>query len=62
MARIIAYQGSKLTIAFGREKSGACPAWEFFDKLKQPDKAKLMALFLIAGDHGKFAIPRSSAI
>jgi hypothetical protein len=30
---------------------------EFFDGLAQLDKAKLMALFRIAGDHGKFFNP-----
>lgn len=44
-------------IAFAREKSGACPACEFFDGLGPLDKAKLMALFQIAGDRGKFYNP-----
>ena len=57
MARRVAYQGAVFAIAFAREKSGACPACEFFDGLSQLDKAKLMALFLIAGDHGKFHNP-----
>lgn len=42
---------------FARERSGACPGSEFFDGLSSLDKAKLMALFLIAGDHGKFYNP-----
>ena len=57
MARIIAYQGTLSSIAFAREKSGACPAFKFFDELAPLDKAKLMALFRIAGDHGKFFNP-----
>ena len=57
MAREIAYQGAVFAIAFARERSGACPACEFFDGLAQLDKAKLMALFRIAGDHGKFFNP-----
>lgn len=54
MARRAAYQGAKFAIAFAREKNGACPACEFFDGLGIHDKAKLMALFQIAGDHGNF--------
>ncbi|MCC6344969.1 MAG: type II toxin-antitoxin system RelE/ParE family toxin [Bryobacterales bacterium] len=57
MARRIVYQGAKFAIAFAREKSGGCPAGEFFDGLAVLDKAKLMALFQIAGDHGKFCNP-----
>jgi hypothetical protein len=54
MARRVVYSGAKFAIAFAREKSGACPACEFFDGLSLLDKAKLMALFQIAADHGKF--------
>lgn len=54
MARRVVYQGAKLRIAFAREKSGACPASEFFDGLDTRDKAKLMALFRIAADHAIF--------
>ena len=57
MARRVAYQGAVFAIAFAREKGGACPACEFFDGLGPRDKAKLMALFQIAGDHGKFYNP-----
>jgi phage-related protein len=57
MARRVAYQGAAFAVAFAREKSGACPACEFFDGLSLLDKAKLMALFQIAGDHGKFHNP-----
>lgn len=57
MARRVAYQGAVFAIAFAREKSGACPACEFFDELSLLDKAKLMALFQIAGEHGKFHNP-----
>jgi len=58
MARKVAYQGAVFAIAFAREKSGACPACEFFDGLSTLDKVKLMALFQIAGDHGKFYNPQ----
>ena len=54
MARRVAYQGAQFAIAFAREKSGACPACEFFDGLSQLDKVKLMALFQLLGDQGKF--------
>ena len=57
MARRVAYLGEKFEIAFAREKSGSCPACEFFEGLSLPDKAKLMALFKILGDHGKFHNP-----
>ena len=57
MARRAAYEGAMFAIAFAREKSGACPACEFFDGLSLLDKAKLTALFQIAGDHGKFYNP-----
>jgi phage-related protein len=57
MARTVAYQGAAFAVAFAKEKSGACPACEFFDGLSLLDKAKLMALFQIAGDHGKFHNP-----
>ena len=45
------------TVAFATEKSGACPAGKFFDALDLLDKAKLMALFRIAGDRGRFHNP-----
>ncbi len=57
MARRVAYQGAVFAIAFARENSGAYPAGEFFDELGLIDQAKLMALFQIAGDHGKFHNP-----
>ena len=57
MARRVAYQGTIFAIAFAREKNGDCPAGEFFDGLSLLDKAKLMALFQIAADHGKFHNP-----
>jgi phage-related protein len=57
MTRRVAYQGAKFAIAFAREKSGACPGCEFFDGLSLLDRAKLMALFQIAADHGKFHNP-----
>jgi hypothetical protein len=57
MARRVAYKGTVFAIAFARETSGACAGCKFFDDLTQLDKAKLMALFQIAGDHGKFYNP-----
>jgi hypothetical protein len=54
MARKVAYPGAKVAVAFAREKSGACPACEFFDGLSLLEKAKLMARFRIAADHGAF--------
>ena len=57
MARRVAYRGAVFAIAFAREKNGACAACEFFDRLSSLDKAKMMALFQIAGDHGKFYNP-----
>lgn len=54
MRREIAYQGCKFTIAFARLKNGRSPGAEFFDGLSVADKAKLMALFRIAADHGSF--------
>jgi phage-related protein len=55
MARTIAYQGEKFAIAFAREKSGACPAAEFFERLKPDDQAKLMVLFRMMGESGSIA-------
>lgn len=57
MARRVAYQGAIFAIAFAREQNGGCPGCDFFDGLSPLDKAKLMALFQIAGDHGKFYNP-----
>ena len=57
MVRRIAYQGAKFVIAFAREENGHCPGCEFFDGLSILDKAKLMALFRIAGDQGEFFNP-----
>jgi phage-related protein len=57
MARRIAYKGTAFMIAFARERNDSCPGCEFFDQLGLSDQAKLMALFKIAGDHGKFHNP-----
>ena len=54
MARTIAYQGAKFRILFARERNGHCPGLEFFESLTPSDKAKLMALFTIAAEHGSF--------
>lgn len=57
MERRIAYDGAIFAVAFATDKSGACPAGKFFDALELLDKAKLIALFRIAGDHGQFHNP-----
>jgi phage-related protein len=57
MARRVVYQGAVFAIAFAQETNGSCPAREFFDGLSLLDKAKLMALFQIAADHGRFHNP-----
>lgn len=57
MARIVAYRGAMFTIAFARVQNGGCPASEFFDELDKLEQAKLMALFRIAADQGKFDNP-----
>lgn len=51
--RRVAYKGQMFTIAFARDHSGGYPAEEFFDQLGVMDKAKLLQLFRILGDHGK---------
>jgi hypothetical protein len=62
MTRQVAYLGTVFAIAFAKELNGASPACEFFDGLVKLNKAKLMALFRIAGDHGKFHNPEKFAI
>jgi len=57
MARRVVYQGAVFAIAFARETTGSCPAREFFDGLSLAEKAKLMALFQLAADQGKFYNP-----
>lgn len=57
MTRILVYEGSAFTIAFARANGDSSPADEFFRALDKLDQAKLMALFRIAGDHGKFHNP-----
>jgi hypothetical protein len=44
-------------VAFATGKSGGCPAGKFFDALDLLDKAKLVALFRLAGDRGQFHNP-----
>ncbi len=51
--RRLAYDGKMFRIAFARDGSGAYPGEEFFNLLSPEDKAKLMQLFRILGDHGK---------
>jgi len=55
--RKVAYRGERFTIAFARDQEGAYPAEEFFNLLPLADKAKLMNLFRILGDHGKHSNP-----
>jgi phage-related protein len=50
--RRYAYRGQRFSIAFACDRDGSYPAEEFFDQLPQSDKAKLMNLFRILGDHG----------
>lgn len=57
MDRVVAYRGERFAIAFARERSGGRPACQFFDALSLPDRAKMMALFQIAADHGEFFNP-----
>ncbi len=54
MARRVAYQGAKFSIEFALDSGGRCPGGEFFDDLDMKDKAKLMALFRLACEHGDF--------
>jgi phage-related protein len=56
--RRLAYCGERFRIAFARDHAGASPAGEFFDQLPIADKAKLMNLFRILGDHGKHSNPQ----
>lgn len=55
--RRLAFRGEKFRIAFARDREGAYPAEEFFDQLCKADKAKLLKLFQILGDHGKHSNP-----
>ena len=57
MARQVAYQGQRFMVAYARDSSGFSPGYEFFERLSPLDKAKLMSLFRIAGDHGEFHNP-----
>lgn len=50
----IAHHGQRFTVAFAKETSGICPAFDFFESLPTEDKAKLMRLFQRVGDHEKF--------
>ncbi len=54
MAREIAYEGSKFTIAYARERSGASPGVQFFNGLSRSDQTKMLALFKYAADHADF--------
>jgi hypothetical protein len=57
MADPVIYSGAQLTISFARENSGRYPGAEFFESLDRADKAKLMVLFKMLGDHGRIANP-----
>ena len=45
-------------IAFARDRGGAYPAEEFFDKLTKSDQEKLMYLFSLLGDQAKHSNPQ----
>jgi phage-related protein len=51
--RKLAFDGRLFKIAFARDRSGVSLAEQFFDELDLADKAKLIQLFRILGDHGK---------
>lgn len=51
--RRIARKGKVFTIAYARDREGSYPGEQFFNALSLADKAKLMKLFEILGDHGK---------
>lgn len=55
MERETAYRGRKFTIAFARLSNGQSPGAGFFDALPIRDKAKLMSLFRLFGDHGRIS-------
>jgi phage-related protein len=56
-AHRVVYPGKVFTIAFARDHEGAYPAEDFFNQLPIADKAKLVNLFRILGDHGKHSNP-----
>jgi Phage derived protein Gp49-like (DUF891) len=53
MERTVAYRGLRYTIAYAIERKGGSPGAVFFDALSLLDKAKLMKLFEMLGEHGK---------
>jgi len=55
--RRLVHSGGVFRIAFARDREGSYPGEEFFDQLSIGDKAKLMNLFRILGDHGKHSNP-----
>lgn len=56
--RRVIYPGMRFRIAFARDYDGSYPAEEFFDQLPKADQAKLVSLFRILGDHGKYSNPQ----
>jgi phage-related protein len=57
MERTVAYRGLRYTIAYAVERRGGSPGAVFFDALSLLDKAKLMKLFEMLGEHGKITNP-----
>jgi phage-related protein len=53
--RRIARRGRLFTIAYAHDREGNCPGEQFFNQLSMADKAKLMKLFEILGDLGKYS-------
>jgi hypothetical protein len=53
MRRPIAYNGHRYTIVYAVCLSRESPGEEFYDGLRDADKAKLNKLFEYLGDHGK---------
>lgn len=49
MTRTIVHPGERYTIAFAIDASGRSPGAEFFFALEKADRARLMALFTMAG-------------
>jgi len=54
----ITYRGSRFTIAYARNREGRFPAQEFFNALERSDQQKLLALFKMLGDLGRFTNPQ----
>lgn len=55
MARPIAYRGLLRVVAFAVCSNGESPGEEFFDQLRDADKAKMLKLFQRMGDTGRIS-------